>query len=609
MTGSWLGWAAAAASAAVLVGAGAQPSRAPFEVWAVHDGIKVKRDARNHPDRARNAIWDGRTIRLPAARNEIVAFQVIVEAGPSGLEAVSAALPRLTRRAGGGEIAYRQPAVDPTEYRGRPIQIFSQHYMHVTEASRADWIFEPGSPTAPAGMLGWIPVQLVPENATAGRGGFPLRVAPDQNAAFWFDIYVPRTTQPGVYTGDVRVTAGGAVRTLPIELEVLDVLMPDENTLPAMVYYEPSQPELYHGRNLDPAYHRFAKRHRVEFVNAYNPQTARADLGRFTGRDFTPARGYEGPGEGTPNRIVPRTFYGPGRDFASLDAVWKAADEWITFLEANLPQAQTFLYMPDEPRPPQFPEILALGERLKQNPGPGRRLRTFVTRGHTPEIAPAIDIWCAGPAHYDLARAAQERAAGKSYWFYNGGRPAGGALIIDSPAIDARVVGWAAFKHGVDGYFYWHANHWRHNSQKRVGDRNQDVWADPVTFDNRSEGKDDNGFINGDGVLVYPGEEKLHREQDRGIAGPISTIQMANLRRGLQDHALLTMARRLGLEQEVSAELNRLVPRLFSEAKPDALGFSEDGNEYEQARQRLLRAIAQREGRSSARAGAAGGAR
>ena len=135
--------------------------------------------------------------------------------------------------------------------------------------------------------------------------------------------------------------------------------------------------------------------------------------------------------------------------------------------------------------------------------------------------------------------------------------------------------------------------HWRHNSQKKYGDRNQDIWGNPVTFDNRTEGKDDNGFINGDGVLVYPGEDKLHPEQDRGIAGPISTIQMANLRRGLQDHALLTMARRLGLDREIDVAVNRLVPRVFSDAGYTQIEFLL-GNDYEQVRRELLRAIAVR---------------
>lgn len=588
MTGSWL---RVALGVMALLAAQDPSDRGGFAVWAVHDGVKVKRDDRAHPERTRNAIWDGRTIRLVAARNEVIAFQVIVEAGANGVDDLAASLPVL-RRSDGGEIVYRAPAADPTDYRQRPIQVFSEHYMEVTRGSRATWVFRPDSPAAPKDALGWVPVQLVPENATRGRGGFPLRVEANRNQAFWFDVYVPRGIAAGAYRGTVRITARGGRRTIPIELEVLDVQLPDENTLPAMVYYQGSQPELYHGRNLDPAYHRFAKRHRIEFVHAYNPTTARAALDRLTGRDFTADRGYEGPGEGVPNRIVPRTFYGPGQDFASPEAVWKAADEWMEFVDEHLPQARTFLYMPDEPRPPQFPQIVALGERLKSNPGKGRSLPTFVTRGYAPELAGAIDIWCAGPLHYDLEHAKREQAAGKQYWFYNGGRPAGGAIVIDSPATDSRLVGWAAFKHAADGYFYWHGVHWRHNNQKKIGDRNQDVWANPVTFDNRSEEKSDNGFINGDGVLVYPGEEKLHPAQDRGIAGPISTIQMANLRRGLQDHLILTLARQHGLEPEIAAAIERLVPRVFSDATPTAIGFSEHGNDYEDARQRLLRAIA-----------------
>ena len=62
-------------------------------MWAVSDGEKVERDDRAHPLKARNAVWDGRTVRLAAARNEIVAFQVIVEADAAGIRALSASLP------------------------------------------------------------------------------------------------------------------------------------------------------------------------------------------------------------------------------------------------------------------------------------------------------------------------------------------------------------------------------------------------------------------------------------------------------------------------------------------------------------------------------------
>ena len=182
-------------------------------------------------------------------------------------------------------------------------------------------------------------------------------------------------------------------------------------------------------------------------------------------------------------------------------------------------------------------------------------------------------------------------------------RPATGALTIDAPATDARVQAWAAFKHGAEGYFYWHADHWRHNSQKQ-GERNQDVWANTITFDNRGQpGKPiaDQGFIHGDGVLMYPGEEVLHPEQDRGIAGPVASIQLANLRRGLQDHLYLTLARQRGLDDAVTKALSSVVPAVFSDAG-STVEFAQTGDVYEQARYQLARALGGLDGKEVRRA-------
>jgi hypothetical protein len=605
----------AAAPAAI---ASADPRAATptaLTVWAIHDGQKILRDDLNSPYKSRNAIWDGRTIHLTAGRNEIIAFQVIVESGAAGIQRLSAALPSLTlsksssqpqpaaSTAGGPNeseqtparqqrIQYAAPAADPTLYRDRPIGIYAQHYMHVTDASRAEWAFKPGSPSAPAGYTGWVPVQLVPENARAGRGGFPIAVAPRQNQGLWFEVYVDRALPAGVYRGAVSVTADGRVRRLPVELEVLAYTLPDENTLPAMVYYEESQVPLYHGAALHDAYHRFAKRHRVEFVHDYTEDSVERAFDRFDGSAFTAAHGYAGPGAGLGYRIVPRTFYGPGPTFSNAETARPAADAWMAFMRRRLPGRLTFMYMPDEPRPATFAQINAIGESLRSRPDAPRALPTFVTKWPHAEIAGAIDIWCSVAWKYDLAQQAQARDEGQRFWFYNGGRPSAGTIIIDAPATEARTMGWAAFKERADGFFYWNANHWKHNSQKKTGPREQNVWANPVTFDNRSEGKDDNGFINGDGVLVYPGQERLHPDEDRGVAGPVSTIQMANLRRGLQDYEMLTLARRFGLLTEIDAAVARVVPRIFAQAQEnDAVGFAEDGDSYETARLAVARAL------------------
>jgi hypothetical protein len=558
-------------------------------VWAVNDGEKIERDARDASLARRNSAWDGRVIRLFGARNEIVALQVIVEADADGVRELSVQLPALVSAR--GRITYQPPAADPTDYVNRPIQIFAAHYMHVATASHASWVYPRGSAAAPADPTGWKPVQLVPEHAR--RGGLPVAIRPNENQAIWIDVYVDRTRAPGVYRGTIDVRADAVHRTVPIELEVFGFALPDENSMHAMLFYSSDQAERYYGRNMDPAFHRLAHRHRVELVHAYDEQSLQAAWGRFSGTDFTREQQYEGPGAGIGNVLAPRSFYGPGRDFDDRATAWARSDTWITFLREKLPRAITFLYMPDEPRAPVYPRILALAENIHSNPGPGRALPIFVTSTYVEALDPAIDIWSSGPKGFRLDRVASERARGREYWFYNGGRPAGGAITIDAPATDARATIWAAFKHDVRVYFYWHSVHWRHNSQKQ-GERDQNVWAESITFDNRRQANrsvDDQGYIHGDGVLVYPGEERLHPDEDRGIPGPIGTIQLANFRRGLQDHQYLTLARRHGLHSLVSEVLAAIVPRVFSDAGA-RVSFPETGDPYEAARLKLARAIA-----------------
>ena len=82
----------------------------------------------------------------------------------------------------------------------------------------------------------------------------------------------------------------------------------------------------------------------------------------------------------------------------------------------------------------------------------------------------------------------------------------------------------------------------------------------------------------------------MHPEEDRGIAGPVSSVQLANLRRGLQDHLYLTLARQRGQDAVVDEALRAVVPRVFSDAG-ETVGFAETGDAFEAARRRLADAI------------------
>ena len=69
-------------------------------IWAVNDGEKVERDDLNNPNKVENSAWDGHKVKIFGARNEIVAFQLIIEADQSGVERLKVTLPQLVQKGG-----------------------------------------------------------------------------------------------------------------------------------------------------------------------------------------------------------------------------------------------------------------------------------------------------------------------------------------------------------------------------------------------------------------------------------------------------------------------------------------------------------------------------
>ena len=465
--------------------------------------------------------------------------------------------------------------------------------MNVTQETHASWAWTPGSPAAPKHTVGWQPVQLVPENARAGRGGFPLAVPPGLLQAIWIEVYVGRELPPGTYDGTVTLTADGAKRSLPVELRVFGFTLPDANSLSAMVYYEPSQPELYQGRNLDPAYHRFAHRQRIELVHAYDEARVQASRGRFDGTDFTATAGYEGPGEGVGNTIVPVSFYGTGPAFEQKESAWRRSDAWMEFVARTLPKSLTFLYLPDEPYPAQYPEVRRLADNVRSNPGPGRRLPLFLTKAVVPELEGVPDIWCVPPPGAG-PEAGRGRARPRAPRVDVQRRPPAGADARDRRAGDRSArdrVGLASSTTSTSTSTGTATSGSTTARSRARGSRTCGrTRSRSTTGASRRKPVEDQGFINGDGVLMYPGQDVLHPEEDRGIEGPVSTVQLANLRRGLQDHLYLTLARQAGLEPLVQETLQAVVPRVYSDAG-ETVGFAETGEAYDAARLKLGAAI------------------
>ena len=114
----------------------------------------------------------------------------------------------------------------------------------------------------------------------------------------------------------------------------------------------------------------------------------------------------------------------------------------------------------------------------------------------------------------------QRARGGRQFWFYNGGRPAAGAIIIDAPATDAAgddLGGVQARRQRATSTGTPSTGGTTRRSRGSATRTCGRTASRSTIASSRSRSPDDQGYINGDGVLIYPGEDRLHPDQDRGV--------------------------------------------------------------------------------------------
>jgi len=166
-------------------------STAAFEFWTAPPSTKVFRDTRV-PGVAEPEV------KVYVAGNEFEPFQIVVKPASSGGVVISFS------GFGGGIIT----------------EIHQVEYVDLTQTT--DYL----------GRTGLNPDPLLPIVS-----GATIRVTANQNTAFWFSVYAPKTTPPGDYLA--HVTIGGVA--IPVRLHVFDFAIPDEAHLKSQMNYSHQQ--------------------------------------------------------------------------------------------------------------------------------------------------------------------------------------------------------------------------------------------------------------------------------------------------------------------------------------------------------------------------------
>lgn len=571
-------------------------------IWVVDDGVKVLRDDLDHPaaSGSKNPVWDGEVIRLFGARNEVVAFQVILQSGPEGASRIDMEVSDLQN----GEALIPGSAhspEDPWDYRGRYVELLTAHYLEITERSTGGnaWTALAAPRTS---YTGWVPDALIPFSAARWRGGTPFRMEPDRTQALWVDIWIPRTAQPGTYTGHVHVVSRGGEVDIPLELQVYGFTLPDESHVPNMFGLAPASIVRRFDLAVDTAayyeletrFHQMAHRHRFDLVRDVSSLSKMEEfhLQYLDGSLYTPAFNYDGPGAGTGNRTFTIGLYGNvpveyGGSWPTTEQDWQAgSDAWAEWFHQNAPNVSISKYLfPDEPESSgDFRKIRKQGTWTHSNEGPGGSIPTYVTHPVSERISDHVDIWSTAGAWAhpglspgtDMDLLAEELETGKQWAFYNGYRPISGCQVIDADAVEFRVIPWIMWKYDVDQYFYWMTTYW---TQWVNNNKDTNVYVEAQTMEYLRMGA---------GTFFYPGRDMQYPSQDRGLDGPVSSIRMKNWRRGAQDYEYLYLAASLGLTDEVNQLVDELVPAALWEADLNGnISWPDTGYGFETIRREL----------------------
>ncbi len=490
---------------------------------------------------------------------------------------------------GGSVITNTNTSGDPTNYVGRNIELFVEHYTNVTQRSPfvAGYGLPNSRPLPDGDYLGPIPDALVPFEAPVktpahGQGGAPFSIGTGMNQGVWVDIYIPKDAQSGTYTGVVRVVESGATTyRIPISLKVYNFTLPDESHQRNFFSWSPDLLVNRFGiADNSPAYWsmfrkfmNMAHRHRMSLADGReNLANFDTHIGEYyTGAAYTKQNGYEGPGMSTGERTYSiGTYDQPNNGFVSgfypntKDAWQSAADSWESWFQSHAPQTLRFKYMDDEGDVNNPAVVQAIKDKcswIKSSAGPGKNLHRFFTKEFVYKgFYDYIDIWSLSAQPGLLLSDMQaRRPSGDMFSGYNGTRPMWGNMeLLDVNATDNRVNPWICWKYGVDVIFYWTVAFYAEEVLPSPNAKN--VWDDNYLPSGNPYGSIKSW---GAGMYMYPGVDVLYPEDSRGVQGPIGCIRMKNFRRGQQDYEYLWLAKQAGID--VSGLVNQIVPHALDD--------------------------------------------
>ena len=548
--------------------------------WTTHGLEKI------HPfnSRPQNAAQE---VKIQAARNEFEPFQLVLRAEGQNIDGVDISVTDLHSNRG---------VISSDKY----ISIYMERYLNLTV------------PSSLTGGTGEWPDPLVPRvdrYTRQRRNAFPFSLISGRSQPVWIEVFVPPSTPPGLYRGEISVLiAGKSESKIPLNLEVWNFELPSTSSLTTTFGFSGnSAVRRHYGRytsdkdihDLTYLYQKAALWNRISMDSnaGVAPLVAVGNEGvkvRWDAYDSVIAPFMNGVVFSTDEPL-----YGAKATSVAIHTphVLATDEQRIQFWRQTAEHFRQkgwfdrlFHYVWDEPKPKDYPAMIALGRTVRRA---DPTVKNLVTAPLDPAWSDFIDIWTPAincferkPQHSDFCNPMVERSAydseiaqGKQLWWYQACGSHGCFIIggdyfrgwpdymIDDTPVQNRIMEWLTWKYGMKGELYFSTN------EAYAG--KQDPWQDVRLFGG-----------NGDGTLFYPGRPDI-------IGGtthiPVESIRLKLIREGLEDYEYLVLLTRLAGYDTVAQTVNGFIRKMYD--------FNQDPMSLYAVREWMGREIEKRQGR------------